>query len=317
MNQKFQSILDTLLKTPDENIDDVFNLIEPFIHASVKYITRVGLNQGDFEWMKDLADFTKVVLGEYSKSILVNVPNGVFAVDPEDCVVGLNMRYFGIWGGEELDIILKLVNPLDNVLIVGAHIGTLAIPVSRRVNRLVAIEANPQSFGLLNLNLKLNDISNCKAMNVAASNNTTEIKFRMNRLNSGGSKRKPLKDNYMYHYDDPEEITVKGVVLDNILDNNFDTIIMDLEGSEYFAMKGMKKILSHANALVIEFVPHHLTNVAGIDVSTFLKPVSEFKYMTIPSLNRTRILNQDDCFQENLHFMYEKGICDNLIFEKN
>jgi hypothetical protein len=49
----------------------------------------------------------------------------------------------------------------------------------------------------------------------------------------------------------------------------FATIVMDIEGSEYFALKGMPRLLAGAQRLFVEFLPHHLRNVAGIDSDAF------------------------------------------------
>ena len=74
----------------------------------------------------------------------------------------------------------------------------------------------------------------------------------------------------MYEYDNPKSIQLDSVVLDEYLeDNKFDLVLIDIEGSEYFAMKGMQKILSGCNTLVVEFLPHHLENVAGVSVEQF------------------------------------------------
>ena len=61
---------------------------------------------------------------------------------------------------------------------------------------------------------------------------------------------------------------------------------MDIEGSEYFALRGMQEILSRADHLAVEYLPHHLRQVAGIDVAEFLTPIApHFNRLRIPSKN--------------------------------
>ena len=49
----------------------------------------------------------------------------------------------------------------------------------------------------------------------------------------------------MYTYDNPKVIDVDAYSLDEYLDHDeFDLVLIDIEGSEYFAMKGMSNILS-------------------------------------------------------------------------
>ena len=111
----------------------------------------------------------------------------------------------------------------------------------------------------------------------------------MNTVNSGGSKRVPVNNHYMYTYDNPEVIDVEAHSLDNYLSNtSFDLVLIDIEGSEYFAMRGMKEILTNTKTLIVEFLPHHITNVAGIRLTDFLDNIPQhLNQLTIPSKNTT------------------------------
>jgi FkbM family methyltransferase len=191
----------------------------------------------------------------------------------------------------------------------------VAIPLSGSCASIVAIEANPQSFQLLELNLHINQIDNCKAFNIAANDRTGPISFLMNRVNSGGSKRKPVVNDYLYSYDNPQEISIQGVILDDFLgDETFDVIMMDIEGSEYFALKGMQRLLASSKSLIVEFLPHHLRNVSGVGVDEFLSTLPFYQTLRVPSLNKK--VNREG-FSDLLNYMYENGIGDDgLIFEK-
>ena len=117
-------------------------------------------------------------------------------------------------------------------MIVGAHIGSLAIPIAKTCSKVVAIEANPNNFKLLQTNVKLNNTSNITLHNIAASNKQEIIKFQLNTVNSGGSKRVPVTNHYMYTYDNPEVIEVEAYALDTYLSNeDFDLVFIDIEGS--------------------------------------------------------------------------------------
>jgi len=195
-------------------------------------------------------------LGDGVKSVIVESKNGTLAVDPRDLEVGLKLRNNGSYGLDEIARINELISTQSNVLVVGAHIGSLVIPIAKNCNKVVAIEANPNNFNLLKTNLHLNKTENVSIHNIAASSKQETIKFQMNVVNSGGSKRLPKNNEYMYRYDNPEVIEVQAHSLDEYLDeNNFDLVLIDIEGSEYFAMQGMEKILSNCNTLIVEFLP--------------------------------------------------------------
>lgn len=255
-------------------------------------------------------------LGDGVKSVIVESKNGTLAVDPRDLEVGLKLRNNGSYGLDEIDRINQLISTQSNVLVVGAHIGSLVIPIAKNCNKVVAIEANPNNFNLLKTNLHLNKTENVSIHNIAASSKQETIKFQMNVVNSGGSKRLPKNNEYMYRYDNPEVIEVQAHSLDEYLDeNNFDLVLIDIEGSEYFAMQGMKKILSNCNTLIVEFLPHHLKNVADVTVEQFLSLIpKQFTKLTIPSKKETHPI---DIVGVVLQQMYNnKEGDDGLIFTK-
>jgi len=255
-------------------------------------------------------------LGDGVKSVIVESKNGTLAVDPRDLEVGLKLRNNGSYGLDEIARINELISTQSNVLVVGAHIGSLVIPIAKNCNKVVAIEANPNNFNLLKINLNLNNSENVTAHNIAASSKKETIKFQMNVVNSGGSKRLPKNNEYMYRYDNPEVIEVQAHSLDEYLDeNNFDLVLIDIEGSEYFAMQGMEKTLSNCNTLIVEFLPHHLKNVADVTVEQFLSLIpKQFTKLTIPSKNETHPIDIGGVVLQQMYNNKEGD--DGLIFTK-
>ena len=255
-------------------------------------------------------------LGDGVKSVIVDSKNGILAVDPRDLEVGYKLRNYGSYGLEEITRINQLITTKSNVLIVGAHIGSLVIPIAKNCNKVVGIEANPNNFNLLKTNVHLNKAENVSIHNIAASSKEETIKFQMNVVNSGGSKRLPKNNEYMYRYDNPEVIEVQAHSLDEYLnEHKFDLVLIDIEGSEYFAMQGMTEILTNCNTLIVEFLPHHLKNVADVTVDQFLSLIpKQFTKLTIPSKNET---HPTDIGGVVLQQMYNnKEGDDGLIFTK-
>lgn len=255
-------------------------------------------------------------IGEYAGAILVSAKTGQFLVDTEDYEIGYQLRTTGSYGDDELARINNLITVNTNALVIGAHVGTLAIPIAKTCRSVTAVEANPNTFRLLEMNILLNNVQNCTAINLAASNNFEKIGFLVNRVNSGGSKRKPLVDNFIYTYDNPSEITVKAAPLDDVLaGKQFEIIIMDIEGSEYFALKGMQNLLRSSKTLIVEFIPHHLQNVSGVSADKLLDAITGFKFLTVPSKG---IKVPESAFSFLLNNMYYHNISDDgIIFSRN
>lgn len=249
-------------------------------------------------------------------ALIVNTDIGRFAVDPSDLVVGEHLLMHGTYGEAERARIAARLTPSSALLVIGAHIGTMAIPLAHLARRVVAIEANPRTFDLLATNLSLNNIRNCEALQLAASDRAELLGFLVSRANSGGSKRIPRAKQYIYYYDQPEEVRVTARALDTVFpDEHFDVVVMDIEGSEYFALHGMQRILSTARLLAVEFLPHHLRHVSGVSVEEFLSVVApHFTMLTIPSRN---ITVPRDGFLPALTAMYDADVGDEgILFEK-
>jgi FkbM family methyltransferase len=260
--------------------------------------------------------FTKKTLGSHVYALITKSDSGLFAVDPEDRGVGRKLRVTGKYGLDEIERLRPYITSDSRVLIVGAHIGTLAIPISKFCKDVVAIEANPATYDLLKINIALNSSFNCQAINIAASDKEENIEFLLSRANSGGSKRVPKTKEFIYYYDRPEKISVKAVSLDKYLkERDFDIVVMDIEGSEYFALQGMQEIVSKCKLLVVEFLPHHLKNVSGVTVEQFLSVIApHFSKLTIPS---KRITLRSSEFTSHLSKMYNLEQEDEgIIFEK-
>ena len=92
----------------------------------------------------------------------------------------------------------------------------------------------------------------------------------------------------MYFYDRPQVTRVRCARLDDVLVGPYDLILMDIEGSEYFALQGMPRLLSQARHLVSEFLPHHFRDVAGVGAKEFVELVApHFDRLFVPTRKET------------------------------
>ena len=179
-----------------------------------------------------------------------------------------------------------------------------------------AIEANPANFFLLKLNILINKKINIKPHHLLASDNNKEINFLLNTVNSGRSKRMPLIKDVEYFNDNPTQLKMKGVILDNYFsDKNFNFVLMDIEGSEIFALRGMNRILKNAFVLQIEFIPKYIRDVAGSNVDEFCDLI--FPYFDKVLIPSQKIEIEVNKAKEILSRMYNANIGDEgIIFRK-
>jgi FkbM family methyltransferase len=307
MNNKIEKIFNTIRELPSEKVV-LFEKI--FYDLLTDDISEIKSN------LTLISVLSKKYLGKNTRYLIVETEFGLIAVDPEDSVVGYELRTSGKYERDVYAILEKITTLETNLLILGAHIGSHLIPISKKVKRVLAVEANPETFKLLSINILLNNILNCEIFNCALADKNGTIPFIMNTVNSGGSKRKPLVFDNMYYYDLPKEKMLNSVRLDDIIPKNYnyDVAIMDLEGSEYFALIGMRNTLKNLKVLLMEYVPHHLKNVACITPIDLVEHLQDFNHLLIPSLNTSVGKGE---FLNTLQFMYDNNLIDDgLVFSK-
>lgn len=252
---------------------------------------------------------------------VVRTRQGDFVVDPEDEFIGQRMLREGAYAPNELALLASQITPESDVLICGAHVGAFAVPLSKWCKALVAVEANPVTYQILLMNLKLNECHNVEA-HFGAVNDTDDkpLQFLCGTHNSGGSKRVPLHARADYTYDNPMEVSVPTLVLDKLCAGwQFDLMHLDIEGSEVFALRGAQTLLPHVKYLSVEFISHHLTHVAGVTVEEWLAPIRpHFNKMLLPGdtgLQRPHVVIEADDWQELLQNIVNADVgVEELIF---
>ena len=147
-----------------------------------------------------------------------------------------------------IGICIKKYN-LKHFVNIGSHIGTVALPISKYINKVTAIEAFPPTYKRLLEHIKLNKIKNIDSFNLALGDKENKVYFldpnhpRI-KNNSGGMhavteediKKNRLSSNLHSkdHYN-----TMKK--LDDLKIENFDIILIDVEGKENEMIKALLK----------------------------------------------------------------------------
>ena len=266
----------------------------------------------------------KHMLGPYAMAVLYATKNGSFLAPVDDIEIGSNIGKRGGYDLNELNQLMHLLNASSVVYVVGTHIGLLLVPIAGKVRSVIGYEANPHTFQLLQKNIVLNQLSNTTVFNYAAGDKEADIEFYMNVANSGGSKIKPKIDSFIYTSDKPETIKVRMKALDEHAANEnlppADMIVMDIEGAEYFALQGMQKTLASSRALYIEFIPHHLENVAGVSATQLLDLITphynKAKFMKHPQ-EIYDLKKELSSFNKIIENMMRSQKDDNILFLKD
>jgi FkbM family methyltransferase len=154
----------------------------------------------------------------------------------------------------EEDIVQQFLPKRGDIVIdVGAAFGFYSIVASKMVGqdgKVVAIEPQPDSFDMLNKNIKLNKLTNISTLNYAVSSKKTTLK-----LYSSYSTVQERAGQSPQQY-----IEVRADTLDNLLRqldlDKANWIKVDVEGAELEVLKGAAGILSKSNDLVLLLEVH-------------------------------------------------------------
>lgn len=156
--------------------------------------------------------------------------------------IAKEINIHGIYEKEEIEVLSKLINFKDHVVDIGANIGNHSIAYSKISKKVYAFEAHPRTFEILKFNI--NEYKNIKIYNIGISDKKGLLYFKkVNSTNIGGKRLSKIG-------------SIKSQInkLDNIikLDKKIKLIKIDIEGHEYEALKGMKRLLKNNNSLILQ-----------------------------------------------------------------
>ena len=156
-----------------------------------------------------------------------------------------------MWGTDLIAVAQKFWKSSDLTIVdIGAHIGTFSLLASQHTyGKVIAVEASPKNFAVLDRNIRDNKIKNIEALNFAAARKLGQVRF------SGGGSGAHVSDG-------KDDIRVTAMPLDDILlsEKKIDFIKLDIEGYEIEAINGMKKVLARDKPVILYEVNGHTLN---------------------------------------------------------
>jgi FkbM family methyltransferase len=170
---------------------------------------------------------------------------------PVNCIYKTAYGCFKIRAGTNDLTILRAEQEIWNEFMVegdvfidaGAHIGKYSIMLSPRFRKVLAVEANPETFKLLEENIRLNKATNVKAINRALwCEDGKQLEFFITKMNVGASslKRDLIAEEGLTI---DRKISVYTITLDTLFEKegikDVDLMKLDVEGAEYEALQGL------------------------------------------------------------------------------
>lgn len=145
----------------------------------------------------------------------------------------------------EIQLMRHNLKPGDTFLDIGAGIGYHTIPASKFVGdkgEVISFEPDPNYFKLLQKNAKENGCNNVRLFQKAVSDRNGKTKLYL--YDKVGRNRIEEVNYFLADFEVRNYLEIESVKLDDFLrDEKIDFIKMDIEGSGYLALEGMKSLI--------------------------------------------------------------------------
>lgn len=199
--------------------------------------------------------------------VLAKTPQGLFVVDPKDFGVGRALLERGEYEPDVVAYLLGMTTSESTVVFVGAHIGSIMVPIAKKVSKVIAFEPNPASFELLEANTKLNALDNVLLYRQAVSDSNGIVAINRDAQNTGRT--------FVSNSDAAAVETVESRRLDDVVaDLDIDLMVVDAEGHEVQVFVGSQATLKRTKVLYTEFCPRLLRRHGG-SLETLVRALPE------------------------------------------
>ena len=214
------------------------------------------------------------------------------------------------WNNSILLIIGQFIKKfnLKHFLNIGCHIGTVALPLSKYIEKVTAIEAYPLTFQHLEEHIKINNLKNIEVFNLAIGDENKKIYFLddeniriknntggMHVITDGDILNKRLSSNIH-----SKKYSNEMRKLDDLNMSNFDILLADVEGKEYELLRGGKnKITNYKPIIIVEIWNNNKRNLESMQTTSdeIINYVVNLGYKLIKQLGDNYIFLPKDKIQ--------------------
>ncbi|WCT11872.1 FkbM family methyltransferase [Mucilaginibacter jinjuensis] len=191
---------------------------------------------------------------------------------------------------KEMELLPYFVKPGDCAIDVGANYAYYTDRLSGLAGnegKVFAFEPIPFTYMVCAMIVKSNKLGNVSLFNLGVSDKNQTLKFSVPKLSYGpisagqahiATRTNAEEDKQKYYnFEQEEEVTCDVVALDTfnleLSGKNVSFIKIDIEGAEYFALKGMEQLIKkHLPVILIEVQPYFLNgfNIEASDLESYI-----------------------------------------------
>ena len=275
------------------------NIINFLIRKNYRYLNKIFFNLFKF--------FIK------EKIILDFIDYKFYAYPQKKDLSRWMLRNLEIWDKSIINLILNEINNINTIFIdIGCNYGAYAIPIAklRKDITVYCFDPSKKSLNKLHENINLNKLKNIFYFKIGIGDKKRKVFFDdklINQKNSGSYHINNKKIGASIEIDSIDNLIEQKVIIPkkNII------IKMDIEGYEFFALKGLKTTIMNNNVVIFfEFSKRIIEN--HNDFKTELKNYVKENSLKICDLNFEE-KKIDDLFKDLSKLSSEHEVLDNFI----
>lgn len=187
-----------------------------------------------------------------SNTNIINIEGISYEIRNKEDVIQKTLLNGKQWSSKILELLKSRMKQKGHFVNVGAHIGTITLPMSKFASRVSAFEPFPKTFDHLKKNVELNKLSNVDIYNMALGDKHESVFFmddNNDRLknNNGGmhvfTSNDLLTGERSASIAKLENLGIVSIPLDNMNLDKIDLMLVDIEGMEDKFLIGAKQTL--------------------------------------------------------------------------
>lgn len=244
---------------------------------------------------------------DHSTEVSLTQLEGINIYSPNNDVLIGRMLRASSYEPHVTKLFRQFLKPGMGVLDIGASLGYFSLLAAQIVGRngyVLAVEPNKQNVKLLEASRRFNKFDQVHIVQAAASSQPGIMALHVFQSNATTSNLAGDLNALL------ESETVPCIPIDALVPNDrqIDLIKIDIEGAEYEALQGCKKILDRYRPVIIsEFSPGFLQSVSKIDGAAYLKWLLGWDYTLSIIRPDGELLSVDDDWERVIAAHKESG----------
>ena len=183
---------------------------------------------------------------------IVNIEGISYEIRNKEDVIQKTLLNGKQWSSKILELLKSRMKQKGHFVNVGAHIGTITLPMSKFASRVSAFEPFPKTFDHLKKNVELHKLSNVDIYNMALGDKHESVFFmddNNDRLKNNNGGMHVFTSNDLITGERSasiakiENLGIVSMPLDNMNLDKIDLMLVDIEGMEDKFLIGAKQTL--------------------------------------------------------------------------